>query len=163
MYQICLAVVSRIINKYVRAKHSQAKQPHSRSGTTTTTTTTSRRSRSTWKITSVTGKLMSRTKQLAHSASTDRFVNSHAHSHKHTRSLSLAFVIILALPHTHTHTRAVSLSISVGLGFANCVRSLGAFTRQTYDRREMGTTLRVKYDMILNFAILKTLFFKISI
>lgn len=163
MYQICLAVVSRIINKYVRAKHSQAKQPHSRSGTTTTTTTTSRRSRSTWKITSVTGKLMSRTKQLAHSASTDRFVNSHAHSHKHTRSLSLAFVIILALPHTHTHTRAVSLSISVGLGFANCVRSLGAFTRQTYDRREMGMTLRVKYDMILNFAILKTLFFKISI
>lgn len=159
MYQICLTVVSRIINKYVRAKHSQAKQPHSRSGTTTTTT--SRRSRSTWKITSVTGKLMSRTKQLAHSASTDRFVNSH----KHTRSLSLAFVIILALPHTHTHTRAVSLSISVGLGFANCVRSLGAFTRQTYDRREMGTTLRVKYsyDMILNFAILKTLFFKISI
>lgn len=148
--------MSRIINKYVRAKHSQAKQPHSRSGTTTTTTTTSRRSRSTWKITSVTGKLMSRTKQLAHSASTDRFVNSHAHSHKHTRSLSLAFVIILALAHTHAST----LSISVGLGFANCVRSLGAFTRQTYDRREMGTTLRVKYDMILNFAILKTLFIK---
>lgn len=111
MYQICLAVVSRIINKYVRAKHSQAKQPHSRSGTTTTTTT-SRRSRSTWKITSVTGKLMSRTKQLAHSASTDRFVNSHAHSHKHTRSLSLAFVIILALPHTNTHARAHSQSQS---------------------------------------------------
>lgn len=108
MYQICLAVVSRIINKYVRAKHSQAKQPHSRSGTTTTTT--SRRSRSTWKITSVTGKLMSRTKQLAHSASTDRFVNSHAHSHKHTRSLSLAFVIILALPHTHARTHSQSQS-----------------------------------------------------